>query len=221
MIQRINLLHYLSADTYEKICARFHFDIHKARGNIAVFEREKIRKIDLYHIDYQEFGHIWFMDAEVYFPQFSCEYELFGERLYDAYLALFGGEIMWDFPSYDQLCCSYIEYASRLTLACDTAAFIDGLREKCAPEQLERALWSQYKKPHGTIEFCISVEGDRVETLARCHGTALKKRVTDRKLHKTVGLIPEAAVNKKTEADILQWLYKRYCLAGKVISGGN
>lgn len=54
------------------------------------------------------------------------------------------------------------------------------------------------------------MEGNRVETLARCHETALKKRVDDARLHRTVGLIPEAAVNKDTEADILSWLYKRY-----------
>ena len=87
---------------------------------------------------------------------------------------------------------------------------MDRLKEKCVPEQLDKALWDKYKKPHGTIEFCISIEGDAVETLARCHGTALKKRVTDTSLHRTVGLMPEAAVNKDTETDILNWLYKRY-----------
>lgn len=30
-----------------------------------------------------------------------------------------------------------------------------------------------------------------------------------------MGLIPEAAVNKDTEADILNWLYKRYHIDGK------
>lgn len=210
MIQRMNLLHYLTKDTYEKICRRLHLDVNRAKGNIAVFDKEKIRKIELYNIAYQEFGHIWFMDAEVDFPKFACDYDMFGKALYDDYLAIFDEKIMAGFPPYDQLCCSYIEYASLLTLGIDSSDITARLKEKCAPEQLDKALWNQYKKSHGTIEFCVSVERNRVETLARCHGTALKKRVDDARLHRTVGLIPEAAVNKDTEADILSWLYKRY-----------
>ncbi len=210
MIQRINLLHYLTKDIYEKICVKLQLDINKARGNVAVFDDGKIRKIELYHIDYQEFGHIWFMDAEVDFPKFACGYDMFGEALYDDYRMIFDGDIMSDFPPYDQLCCSYIEYASVLALDNDPSDLIDILKEKCSPEQLDKALWHKYKKPHGTIEFCISIDGNTVETLARCHGTALKKRVDDARLHRTVGLIPEAAVNQKTEEDILNWLYKRY-----------
>ena len=50
MIQKINLLHYLTKDTYEKICVKLQLDINKARGNVAVFDDGKIRKIALYHI---------------------------------------------------------------------------------------------------------------------------------------------------------------------------
>lgn len=210
MIQRLNLLHYLTKDTYVKICTRLGLDKDAPRGNIAVFENEKLSKIDLYHIDYKEFGHIWFMDVEVDFPKFACDYDMFGKMLYEQYRMFFKDNIMEDFPPYDQLCCTYIEYTSMSQLNGDSAGMIDLLKEKCVPEQLDKALWDKYKKPHGTIEFCLSIEGNTVETLARCHGTALKKRVTDSSLHKTVGLIPKAAINQDTETAILNWLYKRY-----------
>lgn len=94
MIQKLNLLHYLTKDTYEKICDKLHLRKDAARGNIAVFDNERIRKIDLYNIDYKEFGHIWFMDAEVDFSKFACGYDAFGKMLYDWYHMLFGEEIM-------------------------------------------------------------------------------------------------------------------------------
>lgn len=210
MIRKMNLLHYLTEDTYRKICVRSGLDFNKQKGNIIVFPDERIRKIDLYNIDYKEFGHIWFMDVEVDFPKFSCGYDLFGKNLYEEYHRIFGEDIMVDFPTYDQLCCTYIEYVSMLTLNGDSSDIVNRLQEKCVPEQLDKALWDKYKKPHGTIEFCVSIEGNSLETLARCHGTALKKRVRDTSLHKTVGLLPEAAVNEVTETHIMDWLYKQY-----------
>ncbi len=210
MIRKINLLHYLPEDTYRKICVRLGLDFNKQRGNIIVFPDEKIKKIDLYNIDYMKFGHIWFMDVEVDFPKLFCEYDLFGKNLYEEYYRIFEEEIMAGFPTYDQLCCTYIEYVSMLALDEDSSDTVNRLQEKCVPEQLDKALWDKYKKPHGTIEFCVFIEGNSLETLARCYGTTLKKRVRDTTLHKTVGLIPEAAVNKVTEMRIMDWLYKQY-----------
>lgn len=210
MIQKMNLLHYLTEDTYRKVCVKLGLDFNKQKGNVIVFPGERIEKINLYNIDYKEFGHIWFMDVEVDFPEFSCRYDLFGKNLYEEYHRIFDEDIMVDFPTYDQLCCTYIEYVSVLALDEDSSNIVNRLQEKCVPEQLDKALWNTYKKPHGTIEFCVFIEGNSLEVLARCHGTALKKRVRDASLHKTVGLIPEAAVNKATEACIIDYFYKQY-----------
>lgn len=117
---------------------------------------------------------------------------------------------MLDFPPYDALCCNYIEYSSMLELKDHANEVLENLKIKCAPEQLDKRLWDHYKKPHGTIEFCASIAGGGLEILARCHGTALKKRITDTTLQRTVGLIPGAAVNPATEDKILNWLYKKY-----------
>lgn len=209
MIQKLKLLHYLSEETYKKVCIKLRLDANVAKGNMVSFKDKKISQIELYHIDYKEFGHIWFMDVEIDFPKFCCDYKDFQQELYAYYDVIFDKDIMSMFPSYNELCCGYIEYSSILKLSSITD-LRSRLVEKCEPEQLDKELWNNYKKPHGTIEFCLSLSDNTLETLARCHGTALKKRVKDTSLHKTVGLLPKAAVNEETESEILNWLYKKY-----------
>lgn len=212
MIQRLNLLHYLSENTYKTICIKFNLDTGKSKiNNFVTFTDDKIKKINLFNIIYKQFGRIWFMDVEIDYPKFDCTYDSFEQNLYDHYCSVFGEKILSDFPSYDCLCCSYIEYSSVIKVA-NASDIIKKLEIKCKPEQLDKSLWGQYKKPHGTIEFCASANKDKniIEILARCHGTALKNRVTDPSLHRTVGLIPSAAINAATENCILNWLYKKH-----------
>lgn len=209
MIRNLNLLHYLSEDTYKRICRKFNLNNGKSVKNNFVAIDEKIRKINLFNISYKQFGHIWFMGAEIDYPKFGCTYDLFEHNLYDHYYAVFGDEVMSEFPSYDRLCCDYIEYSSVVKTS-NAADIIKKLEAKCKPEQLDKSLWGQYKKPHGTIEFCACAGKDNIEILARCHGTALKKRITDSSLQITVGLLPAAAVNDLTENRILDWLYKKH-----------
>lgn len=210
MIQRLNLLHYLSEETYKKICRKFNLDIDESiTNNFVTFTDDKIRKISLFNILYTQFGRIWFMDVEIDYPKFDCTYDSFEQNLYDHYYSVFGDKILSDFPSYDQLCCNYIEYSSVIKVE-NSADIMKKLETKCIPEQLDKALWGQYKKPHGTIEFCAAANKDTIEILARCHGTALKKRITDFSLQRTVGLIPSAAINGSTENCILNWLYKKH-----------
>ena len=211
MIQKLSLLHYLSEDTYKKLCRKFNLDDseRKTSDNFVEFTHGRISKISLFNIAYKQFGHIWFMDVAFDFSQFYCSYDSFEHHLYAHYQSFFGEEILFDFPLYDQLCCNYIEYSS-LIESKNTTAIMKKLETKCEPKQLDKSLWDNYKKPHGTIEFCISANENSIETLARCHGTALKKRITDPSLHRTVGLIPRAAVNHTTETGVLNWLYKRY-----------
>ena len=199
MIQKLNLLHYLSEDTYKKICVKLGFDDSNAKENIIAYKNEKISKINMFNIKYKQFGHIWFMDVEVDFPRLNCDYDTFEEKLYSYYHTIFDEEIMVDFPAYDKLCCGYIEYSSMIELEVNSDEIIERIISKCVPEQLDKNLWDKYKKPHGTIELCMSINGKMVETLARCHGTALKKRIPDTKMHRTVGLLPSVAINRKTE----------------------
>lgn len=213
MIQKLNLLHYLSEDTYKKICVKLGFDDSNAKENIIAYKNEKISRINMFNIKNKQFGHIWFMDLEVDFPRFNCDYDTFEEQLYSHYHTMFGEDIMLDFPAYEQLCCGYIEYSSMIELEENYDEIIERIKSKCVPEQLDKNLWDKYKKPHGTIEFCMSINGKTVETLARCHGTALKKRIPDTTMHRTVGLLPSIAINRKTENEILDWLYRRYKIA--------
>lgn len=209
MIQKLNLLHYISEDTYRKICLKFNGNVDKTKANnIVIFIDEKIRKITLFNIVYKQFGHVWFMDMEIDYPKFECPYDFFEQKLYEHYYSVFGDEILADFPLYDQLCCNYIEYSSAIKVQ-NPADIIRKLETKCKPEQLDKSLWGEYRKPHGTIEFCASADKDFIEILARCHGTALKKRI-DPSLHRTVGILPSAAINGSTESCILSWLYKKH-----------
>ena len=93
------------------------------------------------------------METVIDFPLFNCDYTAFEDELYKHYSDIFGGVIVSSLPKYDELCCSYIEYSSTVELIGDYSLTIEKLRVKCLPEQLNKALWHQYKKPHGTIEL--------------------------------------------------------------------
>ncbi len=207
MIQKIRLLHHLQQQTYEAICEKYAAGTQRNRVSFG----DDILSFFLYNIQYDAFGHIWFMDCIIDFPAFGASCKAFEEMLYASYHRWFGDDIMAAFPSYEQLVCTYIEYSAFLPFA-DAEAVLLRLAEKCPPEQLHRELWAKYKKPHGTIEFCMAQVPGGIETLARCHGTALKKRMSDPSVLRDAGCVPTAIIDEKTEETIMNWLYGRYKL---------
>lgn len=213
MIQKIRLLHYLSENTYKRICDKVNLSFSPSQigDNFIVYPEQPIARIQMFNINYNAFGRIWFMHIDIDFPRFNCAYEDFAARLYESYTALFGAEIMSDFPAYDRINCDYIEYSTILDV--DNAQSVISMLGKKGgvPEQLDKVLWGEYKKAHGTIEFCLSaMDNTHIETLARCHGTALKKRITDTAFHRATGITPTVSVNRETENDIVSWLWQKY-----------
>lgn len=216
MIQKISLLHYPKEETYNKICNKFNIDIDKGQNKSIEFKSGKISKISLFNIKYKDYGHIWFLDITLDFPKFNCQYSDFEKELYLEYNNVFGSDIVCDFPKYDQLNCYYIEYSSFFNSK-NPEDIIKKLSKKCVPQQLDKEQWDKFKMPHGTIEFCLSIHSDSIETLARCHGTALKKRIADKSLHVATGILPSAVINKHAENEIVGWLLKKYNIAGELI----
>ncbi len=213
MIQKIRLLHYLSENTYRKICDKVNLVYNPGQigDNYIEYPEKPISRIQMFNINYKDFGHIWFMHINVDFPKFNCTYHDFQAMLYESYNVLFGAEIMSDFPSYDQINCDYIEYYSILEVDNAKTVISELSEKKCIPEQLDKALWGKYKKAHGTIEFCLAMSDDtHIETLARCHGTALKKRITNTDFHRATGITPSIAINIITENEIVGWLKQKY-----------
>ncbi len=215
MIQKMRLLHYLSESTYKKICVRLGLSdaSPKIGDNFVTLENQKVYRIHLFNILYEQFGHVWFLYTHIDFPKFDCSYQAFEKELFMCYSQLFGQEIMADFPLYDEINCDYVEYMDMLTV--ENASRKIALLEngKCVREQLDRALWNDYKKAHGTIALCICKEDDtHLTTLARCYGTALKKRFKDTSFHRATGVTPSKIVNENTEKEIMNWLYKSYGL---------
>ncbi len=215
MIKNIHLLHYLSENTYKKICNKLELrETNPKTGigdNFIEFHNQKIYKVHLFNIVYKELGHIWFMRSHIDFQKFGCSYDDFEKELYISYYELFGADIMSDFPPYAYLNCDYIEYACtiRVESADKEIARLKG--SGCVPEQLDRMLWHTYKKAHGTVEFCLCKEDDtHMQTLARCHGTALKKRIQDTAHHRATGVMPGVTVKAGTEEEIMSWLYDKY-----------
>ena len=160
MIANIGLLHYISENTYKKICDKLELNSNTriAKYNFITYHDSAITKIQLYNIKYKAFGHIWFMHIDVNFPYFGCSYDEFPTKLYEAYNELFGPDIMSDFPAYDSLNCDYIEYTDVIEVDNADNVIHHLENSKCVPEQLHRELWDKYKKPHGTIEFCLDKE---------------------------------------------------------------
>jgi hypothetical protein len=213
MIQKMKLLHYLTEETYRKIAERLQLDFQPSQigENFVAFPDQPITRVQMFNIVYKQFGHVWFMNLELDFPRFGCTYDEFETKLYEHYNALFGADVMCDFPDYDQLNCDYIEYANTLEVADAKAEFVRLAASGCPPEQLDKALWDQFEKAHSTIEFCLAATDDtHLETLARCHGSALKKRLPEKHAHRATGITPLAAVNAEVESDILDWLRKRH-----------
>lgn len=215
MISDIRLLHYLTEDTYRLIARKLGLSEESPhnREDGACFAGDRIYRVKLFNIIYKQFGHIWFMYTFVDFDKFHCAYADFSGALYSAYDGMLGSRIMDGFPAYDAINCDYVAYRNSLRVD-DADAVMDGLRGsgKYPPEQLDRARWDAFKKPHGTIEFCIDRQDEsHLATLARCHGTAMKKRV-DSKYHRSTGVTPAKIVNEQTERELLRWLCGRYGL---------
>jgi hypothetical protein len=213
MIGNIRLLHYLNEATYVKICDRLGLDSSYSRigDNFIEYDNAPITKIHMFNIDYNTFGRIWFMHVDIDYTLFECGYEEFPNVLYGKYKTLFGEEALSDFPLYDHINCDYIEYTSSLKF--DNADYvIEKLKTgKCVPEQLDKSMWSSYQKANSTISFYICKQDDtHIQVLAKCHGTALKRRIKDTSVHRATGITPCVAINAETERKIIEWQLSLY-----------
>lgn len=107
MIATMRLLHYLKEEIYTKICCKLGLDsgFSVTKDSYIEYPTSAIKRVNLFNIQYGQYGHIWFMYVHIAFPRFKCDYESFPKVLYDAYTNLFGDEVMMGFPVYDALNC--------------------------------------------------------------------------------------------------------------------
>ena len=214
MIIKLSLQQYLSEKTYHHICRKLDLrgSGRKTKENERLYPGELISRIHPFNIVYKEFGHTWFLATDIDFTQFHGEYASFQKTLLDGYAGLFGREVMEDFPAYEQFYCGYIEYADTLRVKSADQVIQSMMAAGSPPEQLEESRWAEYKKPHGTIAFCVSkVDDTSVKVLARCYGTALQKRIRDKSLHHMgAGVSITKMVSPETEGEIMNWLYARH-----------
>lgn len=214
MINKFSLLHYLSEETYKNICRKLGLDdsARKVKDNYISYSDRLICRVHPFNILYNQFGHIWFLSVDIDFQKYHHAYENFGHELFKEYAKLFGNDVMSDFPAFENIYCGYIEYFDVITV-CNTDNAIRGMAASgCPPEQLDENRWAEYKKPHGTIEFCVSkVDDTHIKTLARCHGTALQKRIKDKSLHHAgAGISAAKMVSEEIESEIMNWLYSKH-----------
>jgi hypothetical protein len=179
-----------------------------------------ITQIHLFNLEYKSFGHIWFMRVFTDIRSFNCGYEEFESALYQAYDALFGADIMSDFPVFDAINCDYIEYGA-IAGVDDAEAAIERLRStKMTPEQLDRDLWDNFKKASSAVAFLLCKEDDtHIRLLAKCHGTAMKRLIKDEQLHRATGICLPIAVNHETEALVLGKQIDKYMRPVVMING--
>jgi hypothetical protein len=214
MINNMGLLHYLSEDTYRKICNVLNLE-DSAHENFATYPNKPIFHINPFNIVYKQFGHIWFLHLYINFPKLKCDYANFKDKLFEQYEKLFGKNVMNGFPAIDQIVCDYVEYYNIFKLN-NTQNMEECLKMPgCPPVQLELDLSSlkHSNKPHGKIELCVSKKDNMyIETLVRCFGTSLKKRIKDKSLHGPVGIKISKIVDKQIETEIVNWTHKRHKL---------
>jgi hypothetical protein len=210
----MGLLHYLSEDTYKKICNALNLD-DSARGNFTTYPNKPIFYINPFNIVYKQFGHIWFLHIYIDFPKLECDYKDFKDKLFRQYEKLFGKIVMNDFPPIDQIVCDYVEYHNIFKLN-NTQNNKEGIKTPGYPPvqlNLDLSSLKHSNKPHGKIELCVSKKDNKhIETLTRCFGTALKKRIKDKSLHGPVGIKVSKIVDKQTETEIVNWVHKKHKL---------
>ncbi|MHB1459831.1 MAG: hypothetical protein ACYC1M_00920 [Armatimonadota bacterium] len=213
MIVNIKLLHYLSKSTYKRICERLSLNSgdNIIGNNFVEYPGGVITKVHLFNINYKSFGRIWFMRVDVDFRLLSCSNEQFPEALRTACMGLFGKEAMDDYPAYDQINCDYVEYTAIADVGNADEAIKRLLQGKCSADQLDRDRWANYQKPHSTIALYICKEDDKhLSLLAKCHGTAMKRRIKTASLHRATGIMPSVAVNAQTEQSVFEFLWQQY-----------
>ena len=214
MIKGLRLLHYLSEETYKKLCHKLNVDDSdcKIADNIVNYPQKAIYSIHPFNIFYKHLGHIvWFLYVNIDFPKFKCSYADFQKMLFEQYLQLFGKDIMSDFPAFEQINCDYVEYVNKFKVN-NSNKIIKYLSEiGLSPEQLDKNKWESFKKPHGTIGLCVSkIDDSYIEILAPCYGSALKSRIKDKSFHVATGVSAAKIMLEQTEKDIMDWLIKKY-----------
>ena len=153
----MGLLHYLSEDTYKKICNALNLD-DSARGNFTTYPNKPIFYINPFNIVYKQFGHIWFLHMYINFPKLKCDYADFKDKLFEQYEKLFGKTVMNGFLAIDQIVCGYVEYYNIFKLN-NTLNIEESVKTLgCPPVQLNLDLSSlkHSNKPYGKIELYVS-----------------------------------------------------------------
>ena len=221
MIKSLNLLHYPSQQTYKAVCGQLGLNAadRQIKGNHAFYPGEPICLVHPYNIIYDSFGHVWFLSVSIDFQKLMQGKENFETKLFSEYTKLFGENVMNGFPAIDDIYCKYIEYENTVTVQDADSVIKDMAASGCPPEQLDENKWTEYKKPRGTIEFCVSkIDDTHLKTLARCHGTALQKRIKDKSLCQMgAGVRVAKMVEEQTETDIINGLYSKH----KIPVGNN
>jgi hypothetical protein len=218
MIKQIQLVHYLSETTFKNLCKQLDSPAakHYPYSHTFYYIDSPVSELQFFEVDLKQPIHIFIMESVIDFPGFGCDYTGFPAALYKKYNELFGGEIMRDFPEYNDICCDYIEYTDIIEVKNSDKTLERLLSDRCVPEQLDRARWSEFKKPQSTIKFCIAKKDDtHIETLACAHGMALKSRIKDKEFHKFNGILPSRIINLAAEKEIMAWLMHMYNVIDK------
>lgn len=202
MIKRLHVLHSLTEDAHDCVAAALGAAESGSRRRSLRYDDSPVKEIQLFRASDE-----YFMRAVIDFPLFGCSYEEFPAVLYRTYTDMMG-DAAGLLGNYESLAVDYIEYADSIRYdgrdKCD-AAFA-ALRERCAPQQLDRGLWSEYKKPGGTVGFYAARDDEtHIGLLVSANGTVLKKRIKDSALHRGRGVAAAAAVDAGTERGIIAW----------------
>ena len=214
MINNMGLLHYLSEDTYKKICKKLNLDDSNSKndGNFISNPDNPIFHINLFNIIYKQFGQIWFMDIYLNFPKFQCENTNFEKSLYKEYNKIFGKNVMDNFPKLEEIMCNYIEYLNIFNvnnaIEIEEKAKILG----CSPVQLIFNVNNLKNKeqPHNKMHLCVSkIDRKNIQTLIHGFGSSLKKRIKDKTYYGPVGIKTPKMLEKQTEKEIVNWMLKK------------
>ena len=211
MIQEVGFLYWLKEDNYKNICRKLGLNetAQKIKDNCISIDEKGFSMLFLYNVEYTGHGRVWYMETRIDFPKYNCSHTDFPRKLYENYTDIFDTDIMNDFPSYDLMSCNHMKYYNVFDVS-SADEVITRLSEKHPPEQLDKSLWSKHKGAGATIDFCFSKkDATHIETLARCNGSALKRRV-DNTFHRVVGVDPYIAINPETENQIVSQIWNRH-----------
>lgn len=221
MIRHISVNHSATSKDeilYKELFELIDFDERNKIKNVnrKIFNQNcPILSIEMYYIDYEVWGRIFFIDIlvdfQILFSKYNEDiytYENFINLLYKAYQDLFNKNVADRLIEKQNMFCTYVEFISFVKTESSNDIINQLKNYNFQNQQLDINEFENYRLKNASITFTVNaVDENTIRLCAKCPNTAIKK------LFKITGLEHVSAqemFNKDVIADILEKQIYKY-----------